>query len=324
MNELTRCCLHALKHNLGVSADEEVLVVTDRNKRSIGEAFAGAAGVLTEKVEVVEIPVAQFNGQEPPAYVAQKMLGASVVLMPVTMSLSWTHARMAATEQGVRIASMGGGLQDEIILRTFCIDYAPIRRRVNQICDLLDRAEAIRITTSAGTDISFRVRGRRGRGRKGGIYTEKGAWGNLPCGEAFTAPVEGETNGVYVIDASQAGVGRVEQPIKVTVRDGFAVGFEGGQEATVLRKMLEQVGSRLAFNIAELGIGCNDKARVTGATIEDEKVLGTCHIALGSNIFFGGNVDAGIHVDGILTAPSIWFDDLLIMKEGRLQAGEVA
>ncbi len=57
--------------------------------------------------------------------------------------------------------------------------------------------------------------------------------------------------------------------------------------------------------LAELGIGTNDRARVTGVILEDEKIYGTVHIALGSNDTFGGTVAAGIHVDGIITRPRL-------------------
>ncbi len=209
-------------------------------------------------------------------------------------------------------------ITEDIILRTFPIDYESIKRRVNKIDDLFDAATKVKITTKLGTSLEFSVSGREGRGRNGGIYTSKGAWGNLPCGEAFIAPVEGSANGVYWVDASQAGVGKVSEPIKVTFEKGLAVKFEGGNEARTLKKMLEEVADPNAFNMAEFGIGCNDKAKIIGITLEDEKVLGTCHVALGRNVFFGGTVDVGVHVDGVIKSPTVYFDNQNIMEEGKL------
>lgn len=317
MNSLKAACKHALQDNFGLKSHEAVLIVTDEEKHWIGLAFEDAALQITPHVELIEIPIPKFNGAEPPVYTADKMLSAEVILMPLAKSLSWTRARMNATEKGARIASMPR-ITEDIILRTFPIDYAPIKRRVNNLCDLLDRTNKIRITTKLGTDIEIDITGRKGRGRNGGIYTQNGAWGNLPCGEAFIAPVEGSSNGVYVVDASQAGVGKVITPIIVTVENGFAVKFAGGNEAVTLEKMLSKVGDRNAFNIAEFGIGCNDKALIIGITLEDEKVLGTCHLALGRNLFFGGAVDAGVHVDGVIKSPTILFDERKIMEQGQL------
>ena len=74
----------------------------------------------------------------------------------------------------------------------------------------------------------------------------------------------------------------------------------------------------LARNLAELGIGTNDKARVTGVILEDEKIYGTVHIALGSNDTFGGTVAAGIHVDGVVKEPVLKLDGKTVLEKGHL------
>ena len=54
--------------------------------------------------------------------------------------------------------------------------------------------------------------------------------------------------------------------------------------------------------MAELGIGTNAGARITGSIITDEKVLGTAHVAFGdnANTSYGGDNHAAIHVDGVM------------------------
>jgi leucyl aminopeptidase (aminopeptidase T) len=199
-------------------------------------------------------------------------------------------------------------LDESILLRTLTIDYAVVRERANRLCDRLDRAGEVRLTTAAGTALSFSIAGRVAHGRKGGLYREPGQWGNLPCGEAFVAPVEGSARGVYVVDASHGGVGTLAEPIRIHVEEGRAVRIEGGGDAARLRALLESVGEPEAFNLAEFGIGCNHAARICGITLEDEKVRGTCHLALGRNDLFGGTVRARVHVDGVLTRPRILLD----------------
>jgi leucyl aminopeptidase (aminopeptidase T) len=196
------------------------------------------------------------------------------------------------------------------------IDYEPVRERVNRVCDRLDRAGRVRVTALSGTDISFSIEGRLAHGRKGGIYRDPGQWGNLPCGEAFVAPVEGSAQGLYVVDASHGGIGKLSEPIRITVEDGRAVRFEGGHEATGLRGLLESVGEPEAYNLAEFGIGCNHAARICGITLEDEKVLGTCHLALGRNDLFGGTTSTGVHVDGVLARPSVALDGETLSLDG--------
>lgn len=70
--------------------------------------------------------------------------------------------------------------------------------------------------------------------------------------------------------------------------------------------------------LGEFGIGTNDKARITGVVLEDEKVYGTIHVAFGSNNTFGGTIAAGVHIDLVVKAPDVYADDELIMKDGKL------
>jgi len=316
--DLVKACLFSLKHNLNLQADEKVLIVTDEKKLPIGDAFKDAALSLSSQVEMKQIPVLEFSGQEPPSPVADEMLRADVILLPLSKSLSWTNARRESSEKGARIVSMPG-ITLETMLRTFPQDYSRIRQRVNRLCDLLDKSESVCVTTEIGTDLTFSIRERKGRGRKGGIYTEIGAWGNLPCGEAFIAPVEWTAHGIYFVDASHSGLGEIKDPIRIEVQEGNAISVCGGSQSSLLLKLLNRIHDSKAFNIAEFGIGCNDKAKVCGVTLEDEKVLGTCHIALGGNAFFGGQTNVGIHLDGVIREPTVLLDKKTIMQKGKLQ-----
>jgi len=315
--DLIDACVFALKNNLNLGGDERVLIVTDDEKLIIGEAFKNAALTLSAQVEMRRIPMLEFSGQEPPSEVAHDMCRADVILLPLSKSLSWTNARRAASESGARIVSMPG-ITPEIVLRAFPQNYSLIKERANHLCNLIDETESIHLRSELGSDLNFSVNGRIGHGRKGGIYTEKGAWGNLPCGEAFIAPVEGTAQGVYIVDASHSGLGKIKDPIHIEVQDGKAIRISGGPQSSLLLNLLRRVDNPDAFNIAEFGLGCNDKARVSGVTLEDEKALGTCHIALGGNAYFGGQTHVGIHLDGVLYKPTIAFDDQTIMSKGKL------
>ena len=102
------------------------------------------------------------------------------------------------------------------------------------------------------------------------------------------------------------------------VKKGFVVDIQGGEEALELKKMLENFNNKKVYNIAELGIGTNDKAIISGNVLEDEKVLGTAHIAVGNNTAYGGKCNAPCHLDGVFRNPTIFADDKKIMEKGRL------
>ena len=103
------------------------------------------------------------------------------------------------------------------------------------------------------------------------------------------------------------------------VKDGYATNIIGNRQAKELKQTLDNINNKNAFNIAELGIGTNPKAIITGNILEDEKVLGTAHIAFGKNSSFGGKVDVPIHIDGVFNKPTIYVDKKLIIDDGKLK-----
>ena len=317
MASLNKAAEVVLKKCMKLKEIESCLIVTDENKLKIANVFLSEAEKITKNVKLVQIPVGKVNGEEPPLHVAEQMKKNDIVLMPVTKSLSWTKAREDACAEGARIASMPAITRD-IMERTLDIAYEDMKKTTTELARNLNMTQEIEITTPSGTELKLSTKNRQWLGLAAGIYDEPGKWGNLPAGEVFIAPVESTTNGTAVIDASMSGVGKLERPITVAIKDGFAVDFKGWEEAKKLKTMLDKIGSRKAFNIAELGIGTNYKAKVTGCVLEDEKVKGTCHIAFGNNALFGGEVDVPIHVDGVMKKPTIKADGKIIMKDGEL------
>ena len=131
-------------------------------------------------------------------------------------------------------------------------------------------------------------------------------------------PAEEKAEGVYYIDGSLAGIGLIEdEPIEITIENGMAIKIEGGKQAKQFAEMIDRVGEK-ARNLAELGVGTNYMAQIKGTVLEDEKVLGTIHLALGNNVSMGGTVNVGFHVDGIITNPTLKIDDFLLLDHGKM------
>jgi leucyl aminopeptidase (aminopeptidase T) len=242
------------------------------------------------------------------------MKQVDVVLCPTSKSLTHTDARRAASAAGVRVGTLPGVTED-IMVRCMNADYKGIAERTLRICELMEQTSVIRVEAPGGTDITMPITGRTAHASTG-LFREKGQWGNLPTGEAYLAPLEGQSSGVVVVDGSMASVGVISQPIHITVVDGFATDITGGPEAERLIALLEPHG-RDGRNVAEFGIGTNDRAKLTGVILEDEKVMGTIHIAFGDNKSMGGSVRVASHLDGLVRQPTVWFDDRRIMDAGR-------
>jgi aminopeptidase len=312
--ELCSAARVAVRDCMGVKNDEKVLVITDEPLRTIGYALWAAAKEIGAEVLLIEILPRKTNGEEPPHEVAKLMKMVDVVLCPTSKSLTHTDARRNACTQGVRIATLPG-VTEEIMIRCMNADYNKIAERTFKLCTMLEKTETIRVTTPAGTDITLPIKGRQAHASSG-LFREKGLSGNLPTGEAYLAPLEGLSNGVVVVDGSMASVGMVKTPIRIVVQDGYATEITGGEEAKKLIALLEPHGKD-ARTVAEFGIGTNNKAILTGIILEDEKVMGTIHIAFGDNKSMGGTVRVASHLDGLIKYPSVWFDSTCIMKDGK-------
>ena len=275
------------------------------------------------------IPIA--HGVEPPKTVADEMLKYDVILMPTTKSLTHTKATERARKNGARIATMPG-ITKKMMKTALNVDFRRIKKMNHSLMSKLKEKNSVIIKTKLGTDIEFELKGRKWLGDDG-LYTKKGDFGNLPAGEVFTAPLEGKTNGKIVVDASIGGIGKVDKNIRIDVKNGFIVNMQGGKVANQFKKSLKSyrskasgelknqgfLSNKLYKNVAELGIGTNYKAKITGNVLEDEKVAGTCHIAFGNNKHFGGKVDVPFHVDVVVKKPTIYADDVLMMKDGKIE-----
>ncbi|MBI5215884.1 MAG: aminopeptidase [Ignavibacteriae bacterium] len=312
--ELYNAALIAVRDCMGVKKNEKVLIVTDEPLRTIGYALWQATKDLGNEVLLVEMLPRKTNGEEPPEEVAALMKVADVVLCPTSKSLTHTDSRRAASERGIRVGTLPG-VTEEIMIRCMNADYNRIAERTFKLCELMEKTETIKVKAPRGTDISMPIKGRKAHASSG-LFKEKGQWGNLPTGEAYLAPVEGASNGVVVVDGSMASVGMVHEPIRIVVEDGYATEITGGVEAKRLIELLEPHGKD-GRTVAEFGIGTNDKAILSGKILEDEKVMGTIHIAFGDNKSMGGSVRVASHLDGLIKEPTVWFDDLMIMKDGK-------
>ncbi|MBN1157647.1 aminopeptidase [Candidatus Woesearchaeota archaeon] len=314
MNKLQKGAKAALLKSIALKSHESLLVVTDTRKFSLAMAFFIEANKLTKNTKLISMAPRKVNGEEPPADIVTEMKKYDALLLITDKSLSHTRARINASRKGARIASMPG-ITKEIIERCLDADYDRIKKLTNKLADIVDKASSVRITTKKGTDISFSIRGRKSHGRNSGIFKNKGEWGNLPEGEVCLAPVEGTANGIIVCDTTDPMKNELlSKSITIKVKNGFAVYISDKNIFSELKKL-----GKNSLNVAELGIGTNYKARISGNVIEDEKVLGTCHIALGNSLSLGGKVHAKSHLDFVLREPTILLDEKVVMSEGKLR-----
>lgn len=312
--ELDRAVKTVVRQCMGIAPGEDVLVVCNPVTEEIGALMRIEAQGDGADATLAVISERDSHAAEPPRAVAAAMAAADVVLAPTIQSLSHTAARKAASDAGVRIGTLPG-VTEEMLGRLMTGDLEEVRRRGWAIVTALNRASEARITCPHGSDLRIGLEGRTGIVDAGELGS-RGAFGNLPCGEGFIAPLEGTTDGTLVVDGSIAGVGLLETPVELAVEGGHLVRATGDDGAELME--LLTVHGEDGTNVAELGIGTNEEAILTGNILEDEKILGTCHVAFGASAAIGGTVQVPVHLDCVVTEPIVEIDGEIVVSGGEL------
>ncbi len=296
---------------MGVKKGESVLIITDAVKEKIGEALFKAALDAKAEAMILKMIPRTRHGEEPPKSIAEIMKHVDVILAPTEYSLTHTQARKAANRADARIATMPGITEEMMSNGGMTADFNEMEKTIKKVHKIIKNSKTAEIVTELGTDITMSLENREWIADDTGICHKKGSFTNLPAGELFIAPKEGIANGVIFVDGAFGK--KIDKPIKITVKNGFAKEIHDDE----IKKMLDKRG-KYGRNVAELGIGINPNARIIGNVLEDEKVLGTVHVAFGDNSTFGGRVNCGIHLDGIIKNPTLKIDDKTILEKGKL------
>ncbi|GAM08989.1 thermophilic metalloprotease [Geobacter sp. OR-1] len=233
---------------------------------------------------------------------------ADVVVALSNNSTSHTRFRALANAAGCRFASLPH-FDPDMFFGAMLADWDVLKARTDRLAAALAGAAEIRLATPNGTRMTFGCIGRTAAGDDG-ILTAPGSFGNLPAGEVYLAPVEGTSSGEMVLEYTPSR--KLDSPVRLLVRDGVAVSVEGDDPFTAeLREAF--AANPLVRNIAELGIGTNDRATRPDNILEAEKILGTVHIALGDNSGFGGKVQVPFHEDYVFFQPTL----VAVFPDGR-------
>ena len=349
-----------LRINLGLKRSERLLVFSDDYRRELvglTEDIEKIARNITDKVKRVIFPSTKRHGAEPPKILWEETFGKKAVeileeenllekvlnkepcdiskvvkvlkdygesVPDVVIALSHfstthtTYRKILTDYFGTRYASMPL-FEPDMFLGPMDVDWDYVSKLSLDIAEVLTEGEYVEVKSPYGVNLEFSIEGRRGIPDTG-MLTEKGAYGNLPAGEAFIAPLEESAYGKLVI--LYAPTRKLKHPITLTFKDGAVESMEGFEEYRYeLEKVFDEEPN--ARYIAEFGIGTNPKARRPDNLLEAEKIMGTVHIAIGDNHTFGGKNKVSFHTDYVVFEPTVvvggrgWRKELL--AKGKLQ-----
>ncbi len=225
---------------------------------------------------------------------------ADVVVALSNNSTSHTRFRALVNAAGGRFASLPN-FDPDMFFTSMKVDWQDLAARTHLLAREVNRAMEIIVTCPNGTRMRFGKQGREAEGDDG-LLTAPGSFGNLPAGEVYLAPLEGTSAGTMVLE--YAPTRKLASPLRLIVERGEVTEIQGDEpyRLKLEQKFTESAANR---NIAELGIGTNDRATRPDNILEAEKILGTIHIALGDNSGFGGTVSTPFHEDYVFYRPTL-------------------
>jgi len=298
-----------VKQCLNVQRDEHVLVLNDSNDQAFIDALMEVLGEEAGLALYKEYEELESHGDEPPEKVARAMKDADVVIAPTMKSLSHTDARREACASGTRVVTLPT-IDEEIWNGALQADYGRVKEITDKVYSMLEDTDRVRIETPSGTELELDVDIDTFH-KDTGIIHEEGDFGNLPAGECPGAPVN--ISGTLVVDNfNVSGEGS-----ELKIEDGEVVAYRG-EEGTDLEEALSDI--ECVKNVAEFGFGTNPEASLIGNVLQDEKVLGTVHIAVGDDSAYAQGpdvVECEVHWDSVCVEPTVWFDDEKVLDSGE-------
>lgn len=302
-----------------VQKGEEVVIVTEESKLSIAETIAAEVYRMGAHPILTIMEPREQDSQEPPLAVAAAMKASNAFISVVGKSITHTTAVKNAVQNGSRGVVLTQFSENMMIHGGIECDFAKAKIECKAMAAALAGSEKIELTTEGGTKLTYSAKGRRGNS----LYcmVEKGQFSTVPTVEANVSPLENTANGVIVADASipYIGIGVLDEPVRLKVKDGFIVSIEGGKQAEMLKADLAAKNDPNVYNIAEMGVGLNPKCHFVGFMLEDEGVYGSAHIGIGTSITLGGVIKASCHYDLIMKNATIVADGKVLMEKGKPQ-----
>ncbi|MEW6398484.1 MAG: aminopeptidase [Bacillota bacterium] len=236
----------------------------------------------------------------------------------------YEHATAANPE--LRYLCLCGMTADLMVRAVGRVDTAALRRFLEKVRDLTSRATSMRITTPAGTEVSFQNVGPdHFISCDWGDASTPGVW--MLAGQVGWSPRLETVEGTIVFDGSLCPpLGILKAPISLEVREGRIVSIAGGPQAEEFRAWLESFRDPNMLRLGHVCYGFNPGARLTGNVLEDERVWGCTEWGIGymSPIDVPPDgIRAASHCDGICLNSSVWLDGVQILDRGRVVGPEL-
>ncbi|MGI6152113.1 MAG: aminopeptidase [Christensenellales bacterium] len=303
-----------LQRELLMNATEEQLKLmaeTDAALMSKMQAFCGirAGDNLTELCDVPSEKMDLYN-----RLYSEPVHGK--IRVPKTKWVVMRYPTPSMAQQ----ANMSTAAFEDYFFNVCCLDYSRMYAAMLKLKELMERTDKVRIT-GPGTDLTFSIKGIPAIPCAGEM--------NLPDGEIFTAPVKDSVNGVITYNTPSPRDGFVYENVCLKFKDGKIIEATANDTERINKVFDTDEGARY---VGEFAIGVNPYiTKPMKDILFDEKIAGSIHFTPGSSYDEAPNGNkSAVHWDLVLIQTpewgggEIWFDDVLIRKDGRFVTDELA
>lgn len=313
MTDLLRAIHSLFKDCLNIQKTERVLLLCDNTQTELSQKLWDVLRSMTSEASYLLIPPVPEHEYELGKEYASFLCQFDAVIILTHKSLFHSSVVRQATKRGVRMLCLAHATAESLI-RNLDGLYKDMADRSRKIADIFTIGRQAQLTTPNGTHLTFSIARMKGFADTG-LAIRPGQFANIPGGEGCVVPAPESAQGTVVIDGSFPEIGKLSEPIVFTIRNGVVTQIRGSQSAERLRNLLKHYGKQARI-LAEIGLGTNPTAKITGTTLEDEKVLGTAHVGFGNNLCFEGRIGLPCHLIGIMLCPTLVIDGNVIMEKG--------
>jgi len=300
--------------------DQVLITADDQAGQLVGQAVANEVEALGALPTLLTYPAVQAMA-EPPQSVARVAEGAQHWINFSVGYHLYSNAYDLALSQGCVYLELTGMDEDMMIRTVGRVDNDLLTQVRDVLYKKSQAADSLRLTSPAGCDLTMTI------DKAGDPFWESSAtdigYGQMLGGQSGVMIIRESVNGVMVFDGATwppDELGLLDNPISMTVRDGYIAEFDGGPEADIYQRWLADADHQDAMIFDHFCYGFNPGVQhPTGKILEDERVFGCVQIGVGAPAY-----GSPVHSDGVVLRPSVWLDDTQLQSDGQYVDPDVA
>ncbi|MEM7541117.1 MAG: leucyl aminopeptidase [Pseudomonadota bacterium] len=321
----------------GVNETQKVAVLTEGNiAQDYSEAFLAAAERC--RGEAVRVNVAATSNAGAEARIADlgsNALGDDASAMATLKEADMVVDLMLLLFSKEQIEIQQAGARMLMVVEPFEIlkrlmPTTRMRERVELAEARIAAAKILRFTNDAGTDVSYELKQFSGPPpqcilTEYGYTDTPGRWDHWPSGFLASTGTPTGVDGTVVMDVDDIVLPwkeKLTSPITFEIKDGYVKGISGGDDARRLNDYMADFEDPRAYAVSHIGWGLNENARwevdIPGIAMDARAYYGNVLFSTGPDTEFGGSNDTPCHLDLPMRNCSLWLDDELIVKQGRV------